>query len=100
MAFKEKSKELLFFWFSVSCRSHVNWNLLKNKDTECAPELHFYHISPKKNLMTIKPFKIAAKIIFISRKINLNIQNLKIIPYNQKQNANSTWCVICEVQYV
>ena len=38
--------------------------------------------------MTIKPFKIAAKIIFVSRKINLNTQNLKIIPYNK--NANST----------
>ena len=40
----------------------------------------------KKFRMTIKPLnRIAAKIIFISRKINLNIQNLKIIPYNQKQ---------------
>ena len=35
--------------------------------------------------MTIKPLKIAAKIIFISRKINLNKQNLKNIPYNQKE---------------
>ena len=35
--------------------------------------------------MTIKPLKIATKIIFISRKINLNIQNLKIIPYNQEK---------------
>ena len=32
-----------------------------------------------------KPLKIAEKIIFINRKINLNIQNLKIIPYNQKK---------------
>ena len=35
--------------------------------------------------MTIKPLTIAAKIIFISRKINLNIQNLKTIAYNQKK---------------
>ena len=49
--------------------------------------------------MTIKPLKIAAKIIFIIRKINLNIQNLKIISYNQK-NANSTWYVIFADQYV
>ena len=35
--------------------------------------------------MTIKPLKIAAKKNFISRKINLKIQNLKIIPYYQKK---------------
>ena len=50
--------------------------------------------------MTIKPLKIVAKIIFISRKTNLNIQNLEIIPYNQKKNANLTWCVIFAVQYI
>ena len=33
--------------------------------------------------MTIKPLKIATKIILIKREINLNIQNLKLIPYNQ-----------------
>ena len=47
-----------------------------------APKLRFYF---KHFRMTIKPLKIAAKIIFIFRKINLNIQNLKIIPYNQKE---------------
>ena len=41
--------------------------------------------------MTIKPLKIFANIIFKSRKLYLNkqkkqnIQNLKIIPYNQKK---------------
>ena len=35
--------------------------------------------------MTIRPLKIATKIIFISRQINLSTQNLKIIPYNQKK---------------
>ena len=33
--------------------------------------------------LTIKPLKIAAKIIFISRTFDLNLQNLKTIPYNQ-----------------
>ena len=49
-----------------------------------ARKLRFYYFI-KKILMTIKPLKIATKIIFISRKINLNIQNLKIIPYSQKK---------------
>ena len=39
----------------------------------------------RRNCMTIKPFTVAAKVIFISWKINLTIQNLKIIPYNQKK---------------
>ena len=48
-----------------------------------APKLRFYHLKKKKNRMTIKPLKMAAKVIFIIRKINLNVQNLKIISYNQ-----------------
>ena len=103
IAFEEKSKELLFFWFSASCRSQVNWNLLKTAiKKEICPKITFLPFFSKHFRMTIKPFKIAEKIIFISRKINLNIQNLKIILYNQtkkKNSANSTWCVIFAVQY-
>ena len=35
--------------------------------------------------MTIKPLNIAAKIVFLSRKLNVNTQNLKIVPYNQNK---------------
>ena len=35
--------------------------------------------------MTIKPFKIAAQIIFIDRQINLTKWNFKIIVYNQEK---------------
>ena len=49
------------------------------------PQNNVFTIFLQKNHMTIKPIKIAAKIIFKSRKINLNIQNLKIITYNQKK---------------
>ena len=35
--------------------------------------------------MTTKPLKIAANIIFMSRQINPNTRNLKIIPYNQEK---------------
>ena len=35
--------------------------------------------------MTIKPLKIAADIIFMSRQMNLSTRNLKIIPYNQEK---------------
>ena len=53
----------------------------------------------KKNRMTIKPLKIAAKIIFISRKINLNIQNLNIIPTTRKK-CKFNMGVIVAVQYI
>ena len=49
--------------------------------------------------MTIKPLKIAAKINFITRKINLNIRNLKIIPYNQKI-TQSQQALFFAVQYI
>ena len=49
---------------------------------------------------TIKPFKIAAKIIFIRWEIDLNIQSLKIISYNRNKIANSTWCATFAVQYM
>ena len=35
--------------------------------------------------MTIKPLKIAAKIIFIITNVNQKIQILNIIPHKQKQ---------------
>ena len=57
---------------------------VKKQKARC-PKITFLPFFLKKIRMTIKPLKIAAKIIFISRKINLNIQNLKIIPYNQKK---------------
>ena len=49
------------------------------------PPNFFLPFVSKNYRMTIIPLKIAAKILFISRKFNLNIQNLKIIPYNQKK---------------
>ena len=63
-----------------------------------SPKITFLPFFSKQFRMTIKPLKIASKIIFISRKINLNIQNLKIISYNQKKNAKM-WSVIFAVQY-
>ena len=50
------------------------------------PKITFLPFFSKNFRMTIKPFKIGAKIIFISRKINL-------------KNANSTWCIIFAIQY-
>ena len=51
--------------------------------------------------MTIKPLTIAAKIIFISRKINLNIQNLKIVPYNKKKKCKFNMvCYFCNSVYI
>ena len=50
--------------------------------------------------MTIEPLKMNAKIIFISSKINLNIQNLKNYSLQTEKNANSTWSVIFAVQYI
>ena len=35
--------------------------------------------------MTTKPLKIATHIIFMSRQINLNARNFKIISYNQEK---------------
>ena len=35
--------------------------------------------------MTINSLKIAAQRIFMNRQINLNTQNFKSIPYNQKK---------------
>ena len=86
ITFKEKSKGQWFFWLSASCKLQVNWNLLKNNYTESKmPQNYVFTIFLKKKFcMTIKPLKISAKIISISRKINLNIQNLKIIPNNQE----------------
>ena len=67
-------------------RSQVNRNLLKNNYTESnMPQNYVLPFFSKTFCMTIKSLKIAAKMIFINRKINLNIQNLKIIPYNQKK---------------
>ena len=51
--------------------------------------------------MTIKPLKTAAKIIFISRKNNLNIPNLKINPYNQKKKCKFNMvCYFCSPVYL
>ena len=100
IASKETYEEVLFCWFSASCRSQVNSILLKNNYTESnMPQNYVFTIFLQNVRMTIKPLKIAAKISFLSTKINLNIQNLKIMPYNQKKNADSTWCVIFAVQY-
>ena len=50
-----------------------------------APKLRFLPFFSKTFRMTIKPLNSAAKIIFISMKINPNTQNLKIIPYKQRK---------------
>ena len=49
------------------------------------PQSYVFTIFLQTFLHDYQPLKIAAKIFFITMKINLNIQNLKIIPYNQKK---------------
>ena len=95
----EKSKDLLFFWFSASCRSQVNWNAFKNNYTESnMPQNYVLTIFLQNVSHDYQTTWTAAKIVFISSKINLNIRNLKSIPYNQKKKkANSTWRVIFAV---
>ena len=60
----------------------------------------FNLFSPKKIRMTTKPLKIAAKIIFMSRQINLNTRNLKVITYNQEKCKLNMTCYFCSSVYV
>ena len=66
--------------------TQVNWKLLeKQLYRNQYAQNYVFTIFLQTIHMTIQPLKIAAKNFFISRTINLNIQNLKIIPYNQKK---------------
>ena len=64
-----------------------------------APKITFLPFFSKDFRMTINSLKIAAKIIFISRKIYLNIQNLEIIPDNQKEYKFNMVRYFCSSAY-